>query len=104
MRAGERVETLELIDDRGSGLDGRFLGKGGACPSEGTVLNEGSNTVGDMTGQAKVGSRVLLAMGGGLARRLPKLGAYEIQPVLASARDSDGLSGSVVTTTSGWSA
>ena len=63
-------------------------------------MNEGSNTVRNVTGQTEVGPRILLAMGGGLARRLPKLGA-EAVPVLTSARDSDGLPGGVVTTTSG---
>ena len=43
------METTELNDDRGSWLDGRFLGEGCACPSEGTVLDEGSYTVGDVT-------------------------------------------------------
>ena len=71
LRAGERVETTELNDDRGSWLDGRFLGEGCACPSEGTVLDEGSYTVGEVTGQTEVGLRILLAMRGGLARRLP---------------------------------
>ena len=40
---------------------------------------------------------------GGLARRLPKLGAQTVQPILTVARDSDDLAGGVVTIASGGS-
>ena len=93
LRATAWVETPKLIDDRGGCLDWRFLGYGCACSPEGAFLDEGSDAVGDVSGETEVAARILLTMRGGLARPLPQLGAQAVQPILTAARDSDGLTG-----------
>ena len=48
MVARVRVKGLELVDDGGGGLDGRFLRQGSASPPKASVLDQSGDAAGDV--------------------------------------------------------